>query len=227
MLQRALSQLFPVEYPHAVHRLSRLRSHAPEILYRQRCDEVESTVRVDGKQSVGFAVVRGYLGEKLVVRHSRTCCQLRLLSYSFLYLPCYVLSEQNLRFVAGHVEKSLVDRQWFYQVCIALENGVYLSRHLFVHLMPARHDNQFLAQLFRLCHRHSRAHSISPCLIARRRHHTTWSVEPHGNRFAAQLRIVSLFHCRKEGIHVDVYYLSDIIHWLVMQGFLFVAHACF
>ena len=70
--QRHVSQVKAREDTHAMHLLSGLLAYTPNLLYLQLCDEVQSPVRVNHCQPVGFAPVGSNLRQELTVTHAST-----------------------------------------------------------------------------------------------------------------------------------------------------------
>ena len=86
-----------------------------------------------------------------------------------------------------------------------MENAVYLSRHVLVHVHPSWHEHQFRTQPFGLLRRHGRPHPVFARLVTGRSHHATCLTVAHGYGFAAQFGMVALLYRCVEGVHVHVY----------------------
>ena len=69
-----------------MHLFSGLLTHTPNLFYLQLCDEVQCPVRVNHRQSVRFAPVRGNLRQKLTIADACRCRQSRRLTDALLDL---------------------------------------------------------------------------------------------------------------------------------------------
>ena len=98
-LQRLHTQLFPVVNPQSVHLLRRYRSHSPETFNGQPGNKVQCLGRMYGAKPVRLAVVRGYLGKKLIIGYAGGSHQIQPLPHLPLYLLRDVYSQWNARFI--------------------------------------------------------------------------------------------------------------------------------
>ena len=80
-------------------------------LNRERLDKTRPHLRRDDEETIGLAMIRGELGEELVVRDARGSCQLclgtdfRLDPFGDLWRGCDALK------ILSHIEIGFVERQ--------------------------------------------------------------------------------------------------------------------
>ena len=196
-----LPQVGPGEDTQGVHLLSRHLADAEKAFDGERGDKGLDLSRGDGEKSVGFAIVRGNLGQHLVDRYPGRGRELRLGQNAAFDFAGHQCGRPFVR----HVEKSLVERQRFDEVGIVGKDLAYLHRHRLVHLVPRFHEDELGTEPSRLGRRECRVHPIGSRLVAGRGYHSPRTTVPHGNRLAPVGRVVALFHRSVEGVHVDVY----------------------
>ena len=109
VLARDATELFPREDTHLVHPNCRLRSYAPKLLYPKTIDKALCLSRMDHEESIGLAIVGGYLGQKLVVAHTSRCRQPRLLGNTLLDLARHIRRQRDPVAVFRHIEESLIN----------------------------------------------------------------------------------------------------------------------
>ena len=136
-LQRLHAQLFPVVNPQGVHLLRRYRSHSPETFNGQPGNKVQCLGRMYGAKPIRLAVVRGYLGKKLIIGYAGGSHQIQPLPHLPLYLLRDVYSQWNARFILRHIQKSLVQRNGLDDIRIFMKDFVYLAGHRFIDIHPS------------------------------------------------------------------------------------------
>ena len=122
----ALSEFFSPMYAQSVHFLCRDTSHSPKGFDGKPVDEILCLVGMDGAESVGLAVIRCYLGQEFVVRDACRCYKVQLFADALLDFLGNIYRQRDAFLVLGHVQKSFVQLEWFYQVCIFVEDGMNL-----------------------------------------------------------------------------------------------------
>src|SRR5262249_8036968 len=97
------------EDPELLHPCGCRWPDAVKPLHRERLDKIRPHRRRDDEETIRLAIVRGYLGEELVVRNTRGCCQLGLSAdfcsdlFGDLCRGCDVLQ------IFSHIEISFVE----------------------------------------------------------------------------------------------------------------------
>ena len=107
--QRHVSQVKDCEDTHSVHLLGSLLANTPDLLYLQLGDEVQGPVRVNHRQSVGFAPVGGNLRQEVSVAHTSRCCQSSGLTDALLDFSRNIHPQLNPFLILCHIEKGFVE----------------------------------------------------------------------------------------------------------------------
>src|ERR1700685_3092304 len=112
--------------------------------------------------------------------------------------------------VLGYVEIRLVQRQWFHQIGVPLEDLAHAVRDSSISYEIRREKDSIGAQAFRTNRRHGRPHTKASRFIRSGTDHRTGTPPGDNDRLAAQLRIIPLFDGSIEGVHVDVNDFADV-----------------
>ena len=193
---------------HPVHPVGGHLPDSPELLYLQPFDEGLGLFARHHRQSVGFVVIRSYLGEKLIDRHAGRCSQTGGLPYP----PANVRSDDGGRrhvvVIHRDIEVSLVERKGLHPVGIVEKDIHYPVRHFPIDVEPRRHEHE--SGTSRQCgpRRHGRTHPVPAGLVARSSHHPPFARMSHGNGHSPQPGIVPLLDGGIESIHIDMDYLT-------------------
>ena len=170
----------------------------------QRLDEHRALLGRDDVLAIRLAVIGGELSQKLVVRDAGG----RIQAGDVLDLGADgqrdVACERNPLQVFGDVEVSLVERQWFYDRRVLGENLADLLGDRLVDLEARLYEDKVWTLSFGRHRRHGRSDAELTGLVARGRHDAALAGSADGDRLAAKVGIVPLFHGCIEGVHVDV-----------------------
>jgi len=187
----------------------RRRPDAMKLAHRQAGDKIRAARRGNDAQAVGLVLVRGDLGQELVVRHPGRSRQVR----RFLDAGTDLLGDLGGRGhalqVVGDVEIGLVQRQGLDERRIVEEDFADLVRHLAINVEAVLDEDEVRAFALGGDRRHGRAHAVDARLIAGRRDDPAQPAPADGHGLAAQLRKVALLDRREKGIHVDMDDLPD------------------
>ncbi len=180
-----------------------------EFAHRQSRDERRPLFRGDDEQAIGLALVRRHLRQELVVGHARRSGEPGLGKNGRANVFRRLRRRLAVLEKIGEVEIGFVQRQRFDQRRVAGEYVANLQRHRTVHVEARRGENQLRAFALRRHRGHGGMDAKGARLIARRRNDAARAAIAHGQRLAAENRIVALLHRREERVHVDVNNLPD------------------
>ena len=124
-----------------------MTAHSPETFNGQPGNKVQCLGRMYGAKPIRLAVVRGYLGKKLIIGYAGGSHQIQPLPHLPLYLLRDVYSQWNARFILRHIQKSLVQRNGLDDIRIFMKDFVYLAGNGFVDFHPSRDKDKLGAQL--------------------------------------------------------------------------------
>ena len=164
--QRHVSQVKTRKDTHAVHLFSGLLTYSPNLLHLQLCDEVQSPVWVNHRQSVGFSPIGSNLCQELAVAHACRCRQSRRLTDALLDFSRNIHAQLNSLLILRHIKKGFVEGYRLYQVGIVVEYLVQPCRHLLILLEMRLHDDELrtqpLGNLNGLCRMHAKPPYTTP-----------------------------------------------------------------
>src|SRR5262249_35410803 len=99
------------EYPEVIHLRGSRGSDAMKPPHRERLDKGRPHLRRNDVETIGLAVIGSQLGEELVVRNARGCCQLGLNADLLLDLFGDLCRRCDALKIFSHIEISFVERQ--------------------------------------------------------------------------------------------------------------------
>ncbi|MNU56952.1 hypothetical protein D3C71_460570 [compost metagenome] len=191
-------------YAQAVHLLRRHRPDAMETLHRQGLDKGLPSPWRDHELAVRLALVRGQLGQELVVGHPGRRRQIGLLENARADLLGRRRGRRQSPDIGRDVKIGLIERQGFDQGRVVCENGVDLRRDGPIDLEPGRREDQFRTLPQGRARGHGRAHAELARLIAGGGDHAARSGVAYSHRPSTQGRIIPLLHRGEEGVHVHM-----------------------
>ena len=187
-----------------LHLFSRDRTDPVEAAHLQVLDEGCAKLGRDDEQPVRPAVVRGQLGQELVVGNTGGCGQPCLRPNAGPDVPGDLGHRSDALQVFCDVEICLVQRQWLDDRGMLGTNLPYLERDGLVDVEAGPDEHELGTPTAGGDARHGRADAEPPRLVACRRYHTAFARPANGDGLAAERRVIPLLHRRVEGVHVDV-----------------------
>ena len=190
--------------PEPLHLLGCRRSDAVKLPDRQGFDEYRSHSGSDYEEPVRLAVIRGKLGEELVVGDAGRGREL-----GFGADPCPdffrdLCRRDDALEVFGDIKIRLVERQWLDDRRVFGEDLPDLERDRLVDVEPRLYENQIRAFSLSRERRHRGAHAELARFVARGRDDAAFPRSADRDRLPTQRRIVALFDRCVERIHVDM-----------------------
>ena len=176
------------------------RADAPHQRHRQIVQEVELGAGLDHHQPVGLRHLRGDLGEMLRPRHADRDRQAELGLHAAADSSGNLLRRSEQMRAAGHIGKSLVDRDALDQRREIVEHPDRGVAEALVFAEAAADEDQLRAKLARLAAGHAAAHAKNLRLIGGGQHHAA----ADRDRLAAQRRVEQLLDRGVEGVEIGM-----------------------
>ena len=177
---------------------------SPESFNGKCRDEFFRPGWMDREQPVRLTIIRSNLCQEFIVGNAGGGRQVKFPSDFLLNPPRNVDGQRNARLVFRDVQKGFIQGKGFHQICVTVENGVYLRGDGLVHIHAVAGENQMGAKLESFHGRHGGTHSETARLITGRRHHAAHFRPAYGDGLAAVFGMIPLFYGCVKGIHIHM-----------------------
>jgi len=175
-----------------------------ELAHRQLLHEARTHPWRDDEQPVRPAMIRGELGQELVVGDTGRSGQAGFLTDCRPDRFGGGGRRTAVQLRHGNVKVGFVQRERLDQRRVAREDAVDLLRHRLVDVETRGNEYPPRALSPGCDRQHGRVHAKSPRLVTRGRRHAALSRSADGHGFTAQVGAAALLHGRVERVRVDV-----------------------